>query len=79
MVTASATMTAWIPAVTPSRSSRRLARDRPIRPTARAPTAKQPIAATDAVAENPCTPASANAKNTTLPVMLATKTCPRTR
>jgi len=37
------------------------------------------LAVTDAVAENPRTPASANAKNTTLPVWLATKTCPRTR
>jgi hypothetical protein len=54
-------------------------RDRPRRPAARAPRARQPTAATDAVTENPATPASANAKKTTLPVMLATNTWPRTR
>ena len=79
MVTVSATISASIPAVTPSRSSRRLARDRPSRPVASAPRAKQPTAATEAVAEKPPTPASAKAKKTTFPVMLATNTCPRTR
>ena len=45
-------------------------------PPANAPTAKKPTAITDAVTENPGAPARANPRNTTLPVMLATKTWP---
>ena len=74
MITAAATRTAWTAVVTPSSRSRLLASSRSRRPAASAPAAKQAIATTEASAENPPVPASAKARKTTLPVMLATKT-----
>ena len=51
----------------------------PRRPPSSAPTRKLTSASKDALTERPLAPASANARNTTLPVMLAVNTWPSPR
>ena len=77
--TEAATSTTWPAAVAPSIRPRRGANRVARRPLNTAPRTNATRAAAEDPMEKPLAPHRAKARNTTLPVMLATNTCPRAR
>ena len=78
-MTETATKSDWIIVLVLSRRARCLAIVVPIRPPMTAPRPNEPSAAIEAGMEKPRAPTNAKARNTTFPVMFATKTWPSTK